>query len=152
MNVFGSCVLSSSWECLLLSIWCLKSFGCGGHYQIHWRASEKSLNWTFSCENGSTCWRCQCITPVSEGSTYNPHDLSLYDPWIPVVSSDATLSRSLQSLWVLESSKDWNVKGYQPYLKKVSKFMRWLSLDSERWRCESSSGTGSPDVLGVQEG
>lgn len=39
----------------------------------------ESLDWTLSCENGSTSWRCECITPVLDGSTHNPHDLSLYD-------------------------------------------------------------------------
>ena len=52
-----------------------KSFGSGGHYQIHQRASEKPLNLVFSCENGGAPCRRECITFVFEGSTNNPESV-----------------------------------------------------------------------------
>lgn len=52
-----------------------KSFGSGGHHQIHQRASEKSLNLVFSCENGGAPCSRECIMFAFEGSTGNPESV-----------------------------------------------------------------------------
>lgn len=55
--------------------------------------SEKSLKWALSCENEVLPGDGNVLS--LEGSTGNPHDLSLCDSLVSIVSSNARLSRFL---------------------------------------------------------